>query len=143
MNTMRITRFLMSGLLMTTMLVGCASLTATPVQLPAGTLDADAVRALFADKTVEAVDDTSHIVSQTYYYPNSLLRQTVKGKIYNGTWTVRKDGRLCEQVNCREKKCRIIVKEGDVYKKYVVKRDNNHRSETTYKSFKKGNLIDK
>lgn len=143
MNTLKITKILVSGIMMTALLGGCANFAATPVQLPAGTLDAAAVKALFADNSVEAVDDMSHVASLTYYYPNSLLRQTVKGKVYNGTWTVRKDGRLCEQINCRDKKCRIIVKEGDVYKKYVVKRDNNHRLETTYKSFKKGNLVDK
>ena len=143
MNKLKVMIILISGIAMTTLLVGCANFTTTPLQLPAGTLDAAAVKALFTDRSVEAVDDNSHIVSLTYYYPNSLMRQTVKGKVYNGTWTVRKDGRLCEQVNCRDKKCRIIVKEGDVYKKYVVKRDNNHRPETTYKSFKKGNLVDK
>ena len=143
MNALKTAKFLMSGILMTALLIGCASFTTTPMQLPAGTLDAAAVKALFVDKTVEAVDDKTHIVSLTYYYPNSLIRQSVKGKMYNGTWKIRKDGRLCEQVKCNDRKCRIIVKEGDVYKRYIVKRDNNHRPIMTYKSFKKGNLVDK
>ena len=143
MNTLKITKTIMSGIVMAVLFVGCASLTPTPVQLPAGTLDAAAVKSLFVDKTVEAVDDKTHIVSLTYYYPNSLIRQSVKGKTYNGTWKIRKDGRLCEQVKCNDRKCRIIVKEGDVYKKYIVKSDNNHLPIMTYKSFKKGNLVDK
>ena len=117
-----------------------------PAALPGaqgiGTLDAAAVTALFSGKTVESVLDKTGRVSLTYYSPTGELRQLQNGEKRNGRWEVRADGRICLDLPEDDRQCRIIVKDGDVYRKYVVKKDGMHEPVVTYKSFRNGNLVD-
>jgi len=122
---------------------GCAPLHKRSVPLPVGTLDATAVEALFSGKSVESVIDKSGRVSLTYYNPNGELRQLQKGKKRSGTWEVRSDGRICLQMEDKSRQCRIVVKDGTTYRKYIVKRDGNHEQILTYRLFRDGNLVDK
>jgi hypothetical protein len=133
---------LMSALLMI-LLGGCAMLNPKPVPLPPGTLDAAAVEALFSGKSVESVIDKSGRVSLTYYNPNGELRQLQKGEKRSGTWNVRSDGRICLQFEGQDRQCRIIVLDGETYRKFIVKRDGNHEQILTYRLFRAGNLVDK
>jgi hypothetical protein len=113
-----------------------------PVPLPAGTLDATEVESLFSGKTVESVVDKSGRISLTYYNPNGELRQLQKGEKRSGTWNVRRDGRICLQLEDKDRQCRIIVKEGTTYRKYIVKLDGKHEQILTYRLFRDGNLVD-
>lgn len=134
------------SILMLAICCGCAQLqfaSKKDVPLPAGTLDAAAVTALFSGQTVESVLDKSGRVSLTYYNPNGELRQLQNGEKLGGSWHVRDDGRICLQIEDGGQKCRIIVKDGPVYRKYIVKLDGNHEPIITYKSFRNGNLVDK
>lgn len=129
-----------------TLFAGCAGIGTKqkePVQLPPGTLDAASVTALFSGKTVESVLDKTGRVSLTYYSPTGELRQLQNGEMRSGSWEVREDGRICLDFPGDDQQCRIIVKEGGVYRKYVVKKDGNHVPVVTYKSFREGNLINK
>jgi len=113
------------------------------LQLPQGTLTAAEVTALFSGKTVESVLDSTGRTSLTYYNPNGELRQLQNGERRNGHWRVRDDGRICLQFEGdSEDKCRIIVREGEVYRKYIVKLNGQHQPIITYKAFRFGNLVD-
>jgi len=133
-------RILMNGLLLGTLLGGCALI--MPAPLPEGKMNSEAVKTLFTGKSVESELVRTGRVSLTYYGADGQLRQLQNGEKRGGTWMVRGDGRICLQFEGEKHLCRIIVKEGDGYAKYVVKRDGNHERIITYRSFKDGNLVD-
>lgn len=106
--------------------------------LPPGTLKKKAVIELFADKTVESVTARKGRVSQTYYHPDGTIEQFRAGNKRYGTWRVTKNGRICLRMENLQEKCRIIVKEGNQFKKYIVKKNNNHQHSVTYRQFLNG-----
>lgn len=133
-----------SSMVLVFMLAGCAGIGKhkQDVPLPVGTLDAAAVTALFSGKTVESITNNSGRISLTYYNPNGELRQLQYGTKRSGTWRVRQDGRICLSFPGASNQCRIIVKEGDTYQKYVVKRNGQHQPVVTYRTFRDGNFVD-
>ncbi len=136
---MYIIKAMLASVLLMVLTLGCAS---TRLSLPPGTLDANEVSALFSGKTVESKLDKNDRISLTYYNPNGELRQLQKGQKRTGTWRVKKSGRICLQFAGATASCRAIIKEGPVYRKYIVKRDGNHQPIITYTSFTTGNLVD-
>ena len=109
----------------------------TPI-LPFGTLKKKAIVSLFADKTVESVTARKRRVSQTYYHHDGNLVQLRNGIKRYGTWRVTKNGRICLQMAGSQEKCRIIVKDGDQYKKYIVKKNSHHQHSVSYQKFTAG-----
>lgn len=141
---MKIIKLMLSCTLLIALAAGCASMNTKSkkkVPLPSGTLNATEVTSLFSGKSVVSVLEENGRVSLTYYSPDGQLRQLRKEKKRNGTWQVKKNGRICLQFEGREKRCRIIVKEGTTYSKYIVKRDGNHQRILSYTSFRDGNLV--
>ena len=112
------------------------------IVLPPGTLNAAEVAKLFAGKSVESVLSKNGRVSLTYYKPDGSLRQLQNGVRRSGVWRVREDGRICLDFAGERERCRIIVKSGDTYFKYIVKNDGQHERIITYRSFRDGNLVD-
>jgi hypothetical protein len=140
------TKILLASILLIVLVGGCASTKGTKrvkVPLPPSTLYAAEVTTLFSGKTVESTLDENGRVRLTYYNPNGELRQLGKGKKRSGTWWVKKNGRICLQMEGGKKTCRIIVKEGSSYRKYIVKKNGNHQRIITYTSFRNGNLVDR
>jgi hypothetical protein len=143
-ESMKIIKLLLSCTLLIVLFGGCASMNSKSKKaapLPPGTLNATEVTSLFSGKSVTSVLDENGRVSLTYYNPDGQLSQLRKGKKRNGTWLVKKNGRMCLQFEGRKKRCRIIVKEGLTYSKYIVKRDGNHQRILSYTSFQDGNLV--
>lgn len=103
--------------------------------LPVGTLEKDEVIKLFAGHTVESVTASQGRVSQTYYSFDGKVEQFRNGDRRYGQWRVTKSARMCMQMENLEEKCRIIVKEGDVYKKYIVKTNHQHQHSVSYRKF--------
>ncbi len=112
------------------------------IALPQGTLSAAEVTKLFSGKSVESILDKNGRVSLTYYDPDGSLRQLQDGNRRSGVWRVREDGRICLDFAGERDRCRIIVKEGKDYVKYIVKKDGQHERIITYRSFRDGNLVD-
>ena len=121
-------------------LVACAP-TKTRVPLPDGTLTADEVRALFSGKTVKSVTFSKGRVSDIYYGQGGELRQVRNDEVRAGTWKVKNNGRLCMKIAEGKKRCRIIVRTGSNYVKYVVRNDGNHEPVVRYISFEKGDAL--
>lgn len=135
---MRIKKIVLMSILLVVFVGGCASM---KVALPPGTLNAADVTALFSGKTVESRLDENNRISQTYYNPDGEMRQMRKGQLRTGTWRVIKNGRICLQFEGNSERCRIIIKEGPVYRKYILKQDGNHKPIITYTSFRNGDLV--
>ncbi len=106
--------------------------------LPRGTLKRKKVIKLFSGQTVESVTASKGRVSVSYYNPDGTLEQLRDGVKRHGKWQVDKSSRICLQMEGLEKKCRIIVKEGDEYKKYIVKKNGHHQHSVSYRNFTPG-----
>lgn len=106
--------------------------------LPFGTLKKKEVIELFSGRTVESVTASQSRVSHTYYAPDGAVEQVRNGAKRYGKWWVRSDARICLQMEDRREKCRIMVKEGDEYKKYIVKKNGHHQHSVSYRKFAPG-----
>ena len=113
----------------------------TPI-LPMGTLKKKAIISLFSDKTVESVTSRKKRVSQSYYHPDGNLVQLRNGIKRYGTWRVTKNGRICLQMEEGQEKCRVVVKDGDQYKKYIIKKNSHHQHSVTYQKFTAGQTFE-
>ena len=109
--------------------------------LPLGTLKKKEVIKLFSGQTVESVTARKSRVSHTYYDPDGTVEQVRNGTKRYGKWRVRSDARICLQIEDRREKCRIIVKEGDEYKKYIVKKSGHHQHSVSYRKFSPGKQL--
>jgi len=106
--------------------------------LPKTTLTRDEVIELFSGKTVESVTSEQGRVSLSYYSPDGKVEQERNGVMRYGTWRVTSSARMCMQMEDLQEKCRIIVKEGNEYKKYIVKKNGDHQHSVSYRKFLKG-----
>lgn len=131
------TKFLLLALVLS--LVVISPLQAAKVKLPDGTLKRKALKKLFSDRTVNTITAKKGRLAVSFYSADGEVRQLRKGKKWSGTWRVSKKGRFCIQMEGFREKCRIVVKEGDSYKKYIVKKNGKHQHTLTYLSFTKGN----
>lgn len=108
--------------------------------LPPGTLGATAVRVLFYDQTVESRNAGGDL-SLTYYAPNGTLKQKRGGEVRTGSWTVRKDGRMCLSMAGENRKCRFVYQEQGEYRKFTVSKSGKVKPVVTYLSFQPGNRL--
>ena len=109
--------------------------------LPLGTLKKEQVIKLFSGQTVESVTANKSRVSHSYYSPDGTVEQVRNGTKRYGKWRVRSDARICLQMEDLKEKCRIIVKEDDEYKKYIVKKNGHHQHSVSYRKFAKGKQL--
>jgi len=109
--------------------------------LPKGTLDRKQIKELFTGKTVESITAGKGRVSHSYYGTDGTIEQVRNGKRRLGKWRVTKSGRICLQMEERGEKCRIIVKEGDEYKKFIVRKNGRHQHSVTYRNFVEGKQL--
>jgi len=109
--------------------------------LPPGTLNKKQLVKLFSDKTVESVTARKGRISLTYYAPDGSIVQSRKGHKRYGKWRVKKNGRICIQMENLKEKCRIVINEGGEYKKYIIKKNGRHQHSITYRTIADGNQL--
>jgi hypothetical protein len=93
---------------------------------------------LFSEKTVESETVRKGRVSMTYYYPDGTLKLLRNSHEYSGVWRVTDDGRMCLKLEASKEKCRIIVRQGSSYSKYIVKNNGQHQRSIDYRRFMPG-----
>ncbi len=113
----------------------------TKSKLPSGTLTASQIKHLFSGKTVVANVAGKKTPSIFYFSPKGKVWRVRKGWQKVGHWKTRKDGRLCVKYKGAQRDCRIIIKKGNAYQQYAVKKSGNHRLELTYTRFLDGNQL--
>ncbi len=111
------------------------------VPLPEGTLSSQELFALFNDRTVHSVTAVQGRESISYYDPNGEIRQLRNDTKRIGHWRVSEHDRICLQMEDLPEKCRIIVREKGVYKKYIVRKDGKHQHSVSYPIFIDGNVL--
>jgi len=105
----------------------------------AETLNADQVKALFSDKTVEYQHERLGFKFIVYHAPDGSLRGTREGELMSELqWSVNERGELCIAYGGK-KRCQPIMKENGVYKKYTVGKDGEKKTMVTYRRFIDGN----
>lgn len=109
--------------------------------LPQGTLEKRQVLMLFSGKTVESVTARRGRVSHSYYAEDGRVEQRRDGVSRYGKWRVTRQGRICLQMEDRAEKCRIIVRQDGVYKKYIVKKNGRHQHSVSYRKFRSGRRL--
>ena len=83
-------------------------------------LNSDELKALINDKTVES-ESARGFAATTYYSPDGSFRRTKRGEFIKGVWYINSDGKICKKVDGESTAaCRLIVKEGSVWKSYKI-----------------------
>jgi hypothetical protein len=93
---------------------------------------------LFSERTVESETVRKGRVSMTYYYPDGTLELLRNGKEHSGVWRVTDNDRMCLKLEDSKEKCRIIVRQGSSYSKYIVKNHGKHQRSINYRWFRPG-----
>ncbi len=115
-------------------LVELAKLSSPPLEI----LNKEQIIDLFAGKTVESETVHKSRVSLTYYNPDGTVELTRNGEVYTGLWRITDSDRMCLSLEGSKEKCRIIVKQGQTYSKYIVKINGNHQQSIRYRRFTPG-----
>ncbi|MFP3874941.1 MAG: hypothetical protein ACLFV1_10860 [Thiohalophilus sp.] len=108
----------------------------------AETLNADQVKALFSDKTVEYRHERLGFKFVVYHGPDGSLRGTRDGEPMSELrWSVNEQGELCIAYGGKNR-CQPIMKDNGIYKKYVAGKDGKKKTVVTYQRFIDGNPND-
>lgn len=136
-------KMLLAGLLAFGLCLPMAAWSQEPngIPLPPGTLTAAEIRSLFSDKTVYSVTAAKGRESVSYYSATGEVRQQRKNITRSGHWHVTESDRMCLQMEDLPEKCRIVVKEGESYSKYIVKKSGRHQLSIRYTAFVEGNPL--
>ena len=107
-------------------------------EAPPQRLNAEQVRQLFADQTVESVNLAKRRTSFTYYHPDGRVLQQRLWSYRTGTWEVRDNGKIC--LDFGKRRCRYIEqREQNLYK--VRKSGGELQRLVRYRRFAGGNQL--
>jgi len=112
--------------------------------LPAGaeTLNADQVKALFSDKTVEYQHEKLGFKFVVYHAPDGTLRGSRNGQPMSELqWSVNDKGELCISYN-QHNRCHPIRHADGAYQKYTRDKNGETKILVTYRRFIDGNPND-
>ena len=111
------------------------------IALAGNELSAAEVTELFSGKTVEGINVNKGYSFKAYFDPNGTVRAKYAVGGRQGKWRVDKKGRKCiKWEDQRKEKCFVLVKEGEVYKEFKIKKDGRRKHLSTFKKFTEGNL---
>ncbi|MDH3900448.1 MAG: DUF995 domain-containing protein [Gammaproteobacteria bacterium] len=114
-----------------------AALGATGLRAAEKVLSGDEVMALFSGKTVDYTLVTRDRAVSAYYAEEGSMRGMSGGNKMSGSWSVSDKGELCIDYG-KGLRCRHIIEEDGVYKKYKEK-DGKKIHVVTYYKFTDGN----
>lgn len=102
-------------------------------------LDTSQVKKLFSDNTVHSLHLIRGHETTLYYNPDGRFYGISDGSIHQGKWEVQDDGSICLIFESGKSRCRLIMKENDVYYKYRIKDNGEVKKIIEYKRFTPGN----
>ena len=133
---MRIRSSLIIGIILCSLMVLAAT-----TALAENELSAAEVTELFSGKTVEGINVNKGYSFKAYFDPNGTVRAKYAVGGRQGKWRVDKKGRKCiKWEDQRKEKCFVLVKEGEVYEEFKIKKDGRRKHVATFKKFTEGNL---
>ncbi len=107
----------------------------------AGALSGNEVKELVSGNTVEAVHATIGYSIITYHLADGTYRQLRDSETCSGKWSVDNEGQLCMMRTGWGGECRLIVKDGNVWKAYKIPKNpmKPRKHERTFNQVVKGN----
>jgi hypothetical protein len=122
-------------------ILGCLIALGGTTALADNELSAAEVTELFSGKTVEGINVGKGYSFKAYFDPNGTVRAKYPVGGRQGKWRVDKKGRKCIKWEDQSKeKCFVLVKEGEVYEEFKIKKDGRRKHVATFKKFTEGNL---
>ena len=111
--------------------------------LAADDLSAAEVKKLFSGKTVEGINVNKGYSFKAYFDPKGTIRAAYPFGTRQGKWQVNKKGRKCIRWKDKKKQnCNLIVRDGEVYKEFKIKKNGDRKHVATFKKFTDGNPND-
>jgi len=96
------------------------------------------IRHLVVGKTVDEDVVSRGERSSTYYSPSGNLHCIVNGASeFYGSWDIKDNGELCVEFG-GSRRCRVVVEEDGVYKKYKIRSDGSRKHVVTFEKFNDG-----
>ena len=120
---------------------GCLAITTKPEQ-PVK-LDAEEVRLLFENQTVESFNLISGITSFSFYGRDGTVLQERYWKMRHGTWQVTHEGQICMAMEGKADRCRYIFVEQGKYYKYRDDQQGGLKKIIRYRQFIDGSKLDR
>jgi len=103
-------------------------------------LNAQEVRDLFSNKTVNAFHELKKVPVSLFYNKNGNVSGVfANGKLGSTTWSVKESGKICLKVKAKDL-CFDVIKNGSTYNKYLVKTNGKRVLVFSTETFTKGNL---
>ena len=103
-------------------------------------LNAQEVRELFSNKTVNAFHELKKAPVSLFYNQNGKVSGIfANGKFGSTTWSVKETGKICLKVKAKDL-CFDVINDGSSYNKYLVKTNGKRVLVFSMETFTKGNL---
>jgi len=97
------------------------------------------LEALLAGKTVKGIYLDNKTAFIRHYAEDGNVRESVKNETHEGKWFIDKKGQRCVIWSKKEKKCRVIIKEGETYKEFTLQKNGKPKLNVIYKNIIEGN----
>ena len=102
-------------------------------------LSGEEVTQLFSGNTYDATIPSRNLKMTVYVDPDGTMRGMQSGHKFTSKWSVSEKGEIC--VSYRDKmKCRTVMEENGVYKKFKVNEQGEKVVLVIYESFSSGNI---
>ena len=102
-------------------------------------LDEDEVARLLTDKTITGTYLENNTPFTRYYSKDGTVRQSIEQEVEEGKWLVDKQGRRCVVWLGKEKRCRVIIKDNELYKEFTVQKKGKPKLTVIYNKVVGGN----
>jgi len=118
----------------------CATfLITTPLFADSHALTEEELNALLSGKTVRGIYLDNNSPFTRYYDEDGEVRQRVEKETEEGTWFIDTQGRRCIVWSGKEKKCRVIMKDKELYKEFTIMNNNKPKAVVIYNKITEGN----
>ena len=96
-------------------------------------LTEDELQALLAGKMVKGIyiDNKNAFIRQ--YSEDGRVRENMDNIKQDGKWFIDKKGQHCVIWSGKEKKCRVLVKDGETYKEFTIQKNGKPKLNVIYK----------
>ena len=105
-------------------------------------LTEDELKQLLEGKTVKGVYLEGNKPFTRFYDEDGDVRQRVGDDIEEGKWFVDEQGKRCIVWSGKKKKCKVIVKENELYNEYTIQKNGKRKLTVIYNKINVGNPSD-
>lgn len=90
-------------------------------------LTEEEVLKLISGNTIKGIYLDQKIPFESYFDPDGTVYQNRDGESFEGKWFVDKQGTHCVKWQGKEPKCRIVVRDNEQYKEFIINKKTGKR----------------